>query len=63
MKYYTVEEISAAKKLLSEFAASLNASHVPKYIGRKGDNRLRTSLDDLLALLTLLSVNKVKIPQ
>lgn len=63
MEFYTFEEISAAKKFLFEFAASLNASYVPQCIDRKGDNRVRPTIGDLLTLFTLLDVNKAKIPQ
>jgi len=36
---------------------------VPKYTDRKGEHRLRSNVDDLLSLYTLLDVNKVNIPQ
>lgn len=61
-EFYTVEEVVVAKKALYEFATTLNADYVPSYTERKGANRQKACADDLLALFTLLDVNKVKLP-
>lgn len=63
VEFYNFEEIVAAKKHIHEFAASLNVDYAPRYTERKGENRLRTSVDDLLNLFALLDVNKAKLPQ
>jgi len=60
--FYTVEEIVLAKKTLHDFATSINVNNVPSYIERKGNNRQRASVDDLLTLYALLDVHKVKLP-
>jgi hypothetical protein len=61
--FYTVDEIVQAKKTLYDFASSLKVDYIPHYSERKGANRLRASVEDLLALYTLLDANKAKLPQ
>lgn len=60
--FYTYEEVAAAKCLLFDFAKAMNADYVPVFTERKGANKTRATVDDLLGLYTLLDVHKVELP-
>lgn len=60
--FYTHDELAAAKYLLFDFAKTMNADYVPVFTERKGVNKTRATVDDLLGLYTLLDVRKVELP-
>jgi hypothetical protein len=60
--FYTYEEVADAKCLLFDFAKAINADYVPVFTERKGVNKIRATVDDLLGLYTLLDVHKVELP-
>ena len=61
--FYTYDEVLGAKKLVYDFAASASTPNCPAYIERKGNNRLKACVDDLLTVYTLLDVYKTMMPQ
>jgi hypothetical protein len=63
VEFYNIDELVNAKKMLYEFAETLDMENLPTFTERKGNNKLRTNVDDILTLYTLLDVNKVKLPQ
>jgi hypothetical protein len=60
--FYTYEEVAAAKCLLFDFAKTTKADYVPVFTERKGANKTRATVDDLLGLYTLLDIHKVELP-
>jgi hypothetical protein len=60
--FYTYDEVNAAKSLLVDFAKSMHADYIPVFTERKGVNKVRATIDDLLSLFTLLDVHKVELP-
>jgi hypothetical protein len=54
--FYTSDEVNAAKSLLVDFAKSMHADYIPVFTERKGVNKVRATIDDLLSLFTLLDV-------
>lgn len=60
--FYTSDEVNAAKSLLVDFAKSMHADYIPVFTERKGVNKVRATIDDLLSLFTLLDVHKVELP-
>lgn len=63
ISFYTFEEITAAKRLLFGVADTVDADYLPAHTERKGVNKVRATVDDLLGLYALLDVNKVCLPQ
>lgn len=62
IEFYNYEEVLAAKKLVYDFATSVSTPNCPAYIERKGNNRLKACVDDLLTVYALLDVYKTKMP-
>jgi hypothetical protein len=60
--FYSSEEIVTAKKSLFDFAATMDVDYLPAYVERKGVNKQRANVDDILALYTLLDAHKVELP-
>jgi hypothetical protein len=60
--FYTNEEIVCAKKLLFDFAEPLKVDNLPSFTERKGVNKLRANIDDILGLYTILDANKIECP-
>lgn len=60
--FYTNDEVLMAKKSLFDFAATMAADYLPTYVERKGANKQRANVDDILALYALLDAHKVELP-
>ena len=60
--FYSSDDVLAAKKLLFDFASTMDVDYIPTYVERKGVNKQRASVDDILGLYTLLDVHKVELP-
>ena len=60
--FFTFDEVSSAKCLLIDFAKSMQADYLPVFTERKGVNKVRATIDDLISLFTLLDVHKVELP-
>jgi len=52
--FYTFEEVAIAKSLLFDFLKSMQVDYLPVFTERKGANKLRATVDDMLGLFTLL---------
>ena len=63
ISFYTIDELTAAKRLLFGVAETVDADYLPVYTDRKGVNKVRATVDDLLGLYALFDVNKIDLPQ
>ena len=63
ISFYTIDELTAAKRLLFGVAETVDADFLPVYTDRKGVNKVRATVDDLLGLYALFDVNKIDLPQ
>jgi hypothetical protein len=57
--FYTYKEVADAKCLLFDIVKAINADYVPVFTERKGVNKTRATVDDLLGLL---NAHKVELP-
>jgi hypothetical protein len=62
IEFYTYEEVLIAKKLLFDFATSVNTPNCPAFVDRKGNNKVKACVDDILTVYALLDVYKTKLP-
>lgn len=60
--FYTYEEVAAAKSLLFDLTKSMKVDYLSAFTERKGANKLRATIDDLLGLFRLLDINKLELP-
>ena len=60
--FYTADELTAAKILLFEFTKAIKADYLPVFTERKGANKVRATIDDILNLFSLLDINKAELP-
>ena len=50
--FYTNDEVITAKKLLFDFADAMKEDYIPAYTERKGVNKQRANVDDIIARRT-----------
>ena len=61
--FYTNDEVITAKKLLFDFVDAMKEDYIPTYTERKGVNKQRANVDDIIGLFALLDVHKVELPR
>ena len=63
INFYTFDEIAFAKLQLFGVAENVDAVSLPVHTERKGANKVRATVDDIIGLYALLDVNKICLPQ